>query len=124
MCVPGLAPYPFLFALFPTLYPVACSPQAWASATPFTLLEASLGLQFDPTANEIRLHNPSLPSFLDEVVIRNLQLKESSVDLKVRRHAHDVSVEILERRGEIQVSIVFGRSPAPDETGTRFTDKK
>ena len=28
----------------PTLYPVACSPQAWASATPFTLLEASLGL--------------------------------------------------------------------------------
>ena len=32
----------------PTLYPVACSPQAWASATPFTLLEASLGLQFDP----------------------------------------------------------------------------
>jgi glycogen debranching enzyme len=108
----------------PTLYPVACSPQAWASATPFTLLEASLGLQFDPVANEIRLHNPSLPSFLDEVVIRNLQLKESSVDLKVRRHAHDVSVEILERRGEIQVSIVFGRSPAPDETGTRFTDKK
>jgi glycogen debranching enzyme len=108
----------------PTLYPVACSPQAWASATPFTLIEASLGLQFDPAENEIRLHNPSLPSFLDEVVIRNLQLKESSVDLKVRRHANDVSVEILERRGEIQVSIVFGRSPAPDETGTRFADKK
>ena len=108
----------------PTLYPVACSPQAWASATPFTLIEASLGLQFDPAANEIRLRNPSLPSFLDEVVMRNLQLKESSVDLKVRRHANDVSVEILERRGEIQVSIVFGRTPAPDETGSRFTDKK
>ena len=25
----------------PTLYPVACSPQAWASATPFTLLQAA-----------------------------------------------------------------------------------
>ena len=24
----------------PTLYPVACSPQAWASATPFSLIEA------------------------------------------------------------------------------------
>ena len=103
----------------PTLYPVACSPQAWAaSATPFTLIEASLGLQFDPAANEIHLHNPSLPSFLDEVVIRNLQLKESSVDLKVRRHAHDVSVEILERRGNIQVSIVFGRAADPGETGS------
>ena len=31
----------------PTLYPVACSPQAWASATPFSLIEAALGLEFD-----------------------------------------------------------------------------
>ena len=100
----------------PTLYPVACSPQAWASATPFTLIEASLGLQFDPAANEIRLHNPRLPSFLDELVLRNLQLKQSSVDLKVRRHANEVSVEILERRGQIQVSVVFGRTPDPAET--------
>jgi glycogen debranching enzyme len=92
----------------PTHYPVACSPQAWASATPFTLIEASLGLQFDPVANEIRLRNPRLPSFLDELVLRNLQLKQSSVDLKVRRHANEVSVEILERRGQVQVSVVFG----------------
>jgi glycogen debranching enzyme len=91
----------------PTLYPVACSPQAWASATPFTLLEASLGLQFDPEANEIRLCNPVLPSFLDEVVLRNLQLKQSSVDLKVRRHAGEVALEILGRRGQIQVSVVY-----------------
>jgi glycogen debranching enzyme len=101
----------------PTLYPVACAPQAWASATPFTLLEASLGLQFDPIANEIRLHNPRLPSFLDQVVLRNLQLKHSSVDLKVRRHANDVSVEILERKGEMQVSVVYGPT-RPDRQNT------
>jgi glycogen debranching enzyme len=92
----------------PTLYPVACAPQAWASATPFTLIEASLGLQFDPFANEIRLRNPHLPAFLDDLVLRNLQLKQSSVDLKIRRHATDVSMEILERRGHVQVSVVFG----------------
>jgi glycogen debranching enzyme len=92
----------------PTLYPVACTPQAWASATPFTLIEASLGLQFDPAANEIRLRNPHLPLFLDHVVLRNLQLRQSSVDLMVRRHATEVSVEILERRGKVQVSIVYG----------------
>ena len=91
----------------PTHYPVACSPQAWASATPFTLIEASLGLQFDPAANEIRLRNPRLPPFLDELMLRNLQLKQSSVDLKVRRHANEVSVEILERRGQLRVSVVF-----------------
>jgi glycogen debranching enzyme len=91
----------------PTHYPVACSPQAWASATPFTLIEASLGLQFDPINNEIRLHNPRLPPFLDWVVLRNLRLKQSTVDLKIRRHANDVSVEILERRGQLQVAVVF-----------------
>src|SRR5262252_5245847 len=93
----------------PTHYQVACSPQAWASATPFTLIEASLGLQFDPVANEIRLRNPRLPSFVDELMLRNLQLKQSSVDLKVRRHANEVSVEILERRGQVQVSVVFSQ---------------
>ncbi len=92
----------------PTLYPVACSPQAWASATPFTLIEASLGLQFDPAANEIRLHNPRLPSFLDEMVLRDLQLKEASIDIKVRRHRSSVSVEVLEQRGALQLSVVFG----------------
>jgi glycogen debranching enzyme len=92
----------------PTHYPVACSPQAWASATPFTLIEASLRLEFDPVANEIRLRNPRLPPFLDEVVLRNLQLKQSSVDLKVRRHANDVSVEILERRGQVKIAVVYG----------------
>jgi glycogen debranching enzyme len=91
----------------PTLYPVACAPQAWASATPFTLLEASLGLEFDAARGEIRLRNPRLPAFLDEVVVRDLHLGPSSVDLKVRRHGDEVSLEILRTRGQIQVSLVL-----------------
>ncbi|MDB5635981.1 MAG: amylo-alpha,6-glucosidase, partial [Bradyrhizobium sp.] len=67
----------------PTLYPVACAPQAWASATPFTLLEAALGLEFDVRRGEIRLRNPRLPAFLNEVVLHELQLGPSSVDLRV-----------------------------------------
>jgi len=93
----------------PTLYPVACAPQAWASATPFTLLEASLGLEFDAERSEIRLRNPRLPAFLNEVVLRDLQLGESSVDLLIRRHGDCVSMEVLRRRGQIQVSIVLAR---------------
>jgi glycogen debranching enzyme len=91
----------------PTLYPVACSPQAWASATPFTLIEAALGLEFDPAVREIRLLNPCLPAFLDEVVLRNVQLMQSTVDLRLRRHENEVSLEILRRRGKVQVSIVY-----------------
>src|SRR3984893_766395 len=91
----------------PTLYPVACAPQAWASATPFTLLEAALGLEFDATRGEIRLRNPRLPAFLNEVILRELRLKGASVDLRIRRHGDDVSLEVLRKRGQIQVSIVL-----------------
>jgi glycogen debranching enzyme len=91
----------------PTLYPVACAPQAWASATPFTLLEAALGLEFDVLRGEIRLRNPRLPAFLNEVILRELQLGASSVDLCIRRHEDDVSLEVLRTRGQIQVSIVL-----------------
>jgi glycogen debranching enzyme len=91
----------------PTLYPVACAPQAWASATPFTLLEAALGLEFDAERGEIRLRNPRLPAFLNEVILRELRLKDASVDLRIRRHGDDVSLEVLRKRGQIQVSIVL-----------------
>lgn len=93
----------------PTLYPVACCPQAWASATPFTLLEASLGLEFDPSKNEIRFDNPHLPPFLDFVVLRNLQLGGSGLNLIVRRHREDVSVEVLGSHGRIQVAVIHSR---------------
>jgi glycogen debranching enzyme len=91
----------------PTLYPVACSPQAWASATPFSLLEASLGLQFDPFDGEIRLLNPQLPPFLDEVALHNLQLGSSSVDLRIRRHLDTISLDTPRINGDIRVSVVF-----------------
>jgi glycogen debranching enzyme len=93
----------------PTLYPVACAPQAWASATPFTLLEAALGIEFDVDRGEIRLRNPHLPAFLNEVILRDLRLGESSVDLRVSRNGDDVALEVLRTRGQIQVSIVLAR---------------
>ena len=92
-----------------TLYPVACMPQAWASATPFTLLEASLGLEFDPFNGEIRLRNPRLPAFLDEVILRNLQLGQSSVDVRVRRRNDTVFLDTSQTNGDIRVSIVLTR---------------
>jgi glycogen debranching enzyme len=91
----------------PTLYPVACAPQAWASATPFSLVQAMLGLEFAPDQGEIRLRNPGLPSFLDEITVRNLRLGDSVSDFKVRRHGDEVSVEPLRKSGKVQVSVVF-----------------
>ena len=66
----------------PTLYPVACSPQAWAAGTPLLLLQSSLGLEFNP---EKSLHKPQLPSFLDEVTLGTCD-SAPAVDLDA---AHD-----------------------------------
>jgi hypothetical protein len=48
-----------------------------------------------------------LPAFLNEVVLHDLQLGSSSVDLRIRRHGDDVGLEVLRTRGQIQVSIVL-----------------
>ena len=53
------------------------------------------------------MRNPRLPTFLNEVVLRELRLGPSSVDLRVRRHGDEVSLEVLNARGQIQVSIVM-----------------
>ena len=47
----------------PTLYPVACSPQAWASGSLFLMIQAALGVEFEPATGEIRFRNPRTPRF-------------------------------------------------------------
>jgi glycogen debranching enzyme len=90
----------------PTLYPVACSPQAWASATPFTLVEASLGLEVDPIAQEVRLRNPRLPAFLDDILLRNLRLGTARADIRVRRVKGQVALDVVRSEGSVQVSVI------------------
>ena len=89
----------------PTLYPVACSPQAWAGASPFALLEACLGIACDHQRREIRFHNPWLPRFLEEIRINNLSLDGASADLRLRRNGAGTEVTILAQRGDISVRI-------------------
>jgi glycogen debranching enzyme len=87
----------------PTAYPVACSPQAWAAASPFALLSACLGLEISHADNEIRFIDPKLPDFLDEVVLRGLRVGASSVDARLRRDDGDVTVTVLAREGDVRI---------------------
>ena len=91
----------------PTFYPVACSPQAWASAAPFAFLQASLGLSFDVAGERVRFRQPRLPDFLDQVVIRKLRVGDSQFDVMLRRYGADVSVNVLDRRGDGRVAITL-----------------
>ncbi|WP_227437845.1 glycogen debranching N-terminal domain-containing protein [Methylobacterium sp. W2] len=90
----------------PVSYPVACSPQAWAAAAPFAFLSACIGLEIQHDRNRIRLRNPTLPAFLEGVSIFNLKLGESRIDLRVQRYGSDVTVNVLRRVGDAQVSVV------------------
>jgi glycogen debranching enzyme len=87
----------------PILYPVACSPQAWAAATPFALLQACLGLEVDASQRMVRLKYPRLPDPLTTLTIRGLPVADARLDLMFRRHGEDVSVNILSRTGEAEV---------------------
>ncbi len=89
----------------PTFYPVACSPQAWAATAPLSLLASSLGLRFDVENRGVVFDRPSLPHFLGEVVLRNLSLGGSKVDVALRRVGTEVAANVLSRHGDIRVTV-------------------
>jgi glycogen debranching enzyme len=90
----------------PTWYPVACSPQSWAAATVFLLLQACLGVRIEAASNRVYFDYPLLPPFLREVRIRGLCVGSGSVDLLLTRHGDDVGVNVLGRTGHVEVVLV------------------
>ena len=87
----------------PTLYPVACNPQAWASASVYMLLEACLGVRVEAEAQRVVFHSPMLPPFLGDLRIRGLRVGAAAVDLVLRRHDEDVTIEIARRIGKLEI---------------------
>jgi glycogen debranching enzyme len=90
----------------PTLYPVACAPQSWASASVFLLLKSVLSFSVQGEPARVLFHYPVLPHCLDTVKIRNLRVGGATVDILLERHHHDVGVNILRRQGPVEVVVV------------------
>jgi glycogen debranching enzyme len=91
----------------PTLYPVACAPQAWAACAPFALLQACLGLEIDADGAMVTLHRPRLPPFLDWLKVSRLQVGDSRLDLLFRRQDQSVAVSLLSREGDAEVEVML-----------------
>jgi len=89
----------------PTLYPVACSPQTWATASVFLLLQACLGLSFDASRKKINFSHPILPPSILDISIKNLTFAGGSMDLNLVRHDTDVSVNVVRKEGEFETVI-------------------
>ena len=90
----------------PTLYPVACAPQAWSAAAVFMLLQACLGLEVKAVERQLCFHYPLLPEGLAEVRIENLRIGDASLDLDLVRHEDNVGINVLRREGQVEILMV------------------
>jgi glycogen debranching enzyme len=80
-------------------YPVACSPQAWASAAPILMLQAILGIVADAPAGRLVVKNPKLPKPLRRLDIRGMRIGSALVDIGFRRAGSHCHVDRLEVTG-------------------------
>jgi glycogen debranching enzyme len=89
----------------PIFYPVACAPQAWAAGSIFSMLTALLGLDADATRHRLTLESPVLPPWLRWIEIQGLRVGGASLDLSVVRGRDAASVELLGRRGNVELLV-------------------
>jgi glycogen debranching enzyme len=89
----------------PTLYPIACSPQAWASGVVFQLVQSCLRLSLDAPEHRLSINRATLPPFLTYLRILDLELPFGRIDLLFERQPLDVSVTVLRKEGEFEVRV-------------------
>ena len=90
----------------PTLYPVACSPQAWASGVVFQLLQACLRLSLDADRRRLTIDRAILPPFLTFLRLLDVTLPWGRVDLLFEQQPLDVSVTVLRKHGDFEVRVI------------------
>jgi glycogen debranching enzyme len=87
----------------PTLYPVACSPQAWSAGAVFLTLQSCLGLSISAKESRLRFNYTALPEALKRVEIRNLRIRDAVIDIAFERYAETVGVNVLHRSGNVEI---------------------
>jgi glycogen debranching enzyme len=90
----------------PTLYPVACAPQAWAAGAVFLLLQGCLGLSLNGIQKSVTLTRARLPESVSWVRIRDLQVGDGSVHLLLEREKSSIAVSLLETTGNVTVRTI------------------
>ena len=97
--------FPRVAGYAPTRYPVACSPQAWASGVVFQLIGAMLGLRPEAADNQITLARPTLPGWLTWIEIRGLRVSKSRLGMRVLQGSDGAAVELLARDGDAELVV-------------------
>lgn len=97
----------------PVRYPVACSPQAWATGTIFQLLQMMVNLVPDIPGNHLRIIDPALPPSIHHLSLKNLRIGSTLLDLEFVRESDAVNersgattaCRVTKKRGNLRVVI-------------------
>lgn len=89
----------------PVRYPVACSPQAWAAASVFSLIQSMLNLSPDLQAGTFKIQNPQLPHWMHYLRIKNMHVGQAILDLEFRRTDKMVVVDVIGRQGKLDILV-------------------
>jgi len=89
----------------PVQYPVACSPQAWATGTLFQLVQMMLNLVPDAPGNHLRIIDPALPESINHLSLQNLRVGSTLLDLEFERVGNTTACRVVKKRGNLRVVI-------------------
>ena len=88
----------------PTLYPVACSPQAWAAGAVFLMTQACLGISVLGGQRRILIDRPYLPEGIPQLWIKDLRSGLASADIFFERRHGAVGVQVVNQQGGVEVN--------------------
>jgi glycogen debranching enzyme len=89
----------------PVQYPVACSPQAWATGSIFQFLQMVLNIIPDAPSNYVHILDTTLPKFLNQLSIQNLRIGSTLLDLEFERADLTTACRVVKKRGNLRVAI-------------------
>ncbi|MGV0027376.1 amylo-alpha-1,6-glucosidase [Phormidesmis priestleyi] len=89
----------------PVQYPVACSPQAWATGSIFQLVHMIVNLVPDAPGNYLRIIDPALPESINYLSLQNLRVGQTLLDLEFERSGSSTSCRVSKKRGNLRVVI-------------------
>lgn len=97
--------YPRMDSNGPVQYPVACSPQAWATGSIFQLVQTMVNLVPDASGNYLRIIDPALPESINCLSVHNLKVGTTILDLEFERSGSTTACRVSKKRGNLRVVI-------------------
>jgi len=89
----------------PVRYPVACSPQAWATGALFQLVQVIVNLVPDAPNNCLYIVHPTLPESVQCLTLTNLKIGQTILDLEFEKGNAATACRVLRKRGNLRVII-------------------